>query len=218
MIASRALAAMCMSGMLVVAVGAVADETRFASPPPAPRPATPPGRVLFADDFSSTALKGWRFDRDSTWSVWRGLLRADLPDLRQLRSLARFGDSTWTDYAVDLDFCMMRGVDKGVLVRVQGSHAIGVDVRSGGYQDVVVYRREWPMGKARVVNPNGVWHHLRVEARRGRLRVEVNGSTVLAREELRNPLPHGALALPAYTGGVGQCTVYYDNVVVTALD
>jgi hypothetical protein len=27
----------------------------------------------------------------------------------------------------------------------------------------------------------------------------------------------GRIALPAYTGGSGQCTVYYDNVVVTAL-
>ncbi|MEQ1831434.1 MAG: hypothetical protein ABL977_00150 [Candidatus Eisenbacteria bacterium] len=27
----------------------------------------------------------------------------------------------------------------------------------------------------------------------------------------------GAIALPAYTGGSAQCTVYYDNIVVTAL-
>ena len=28
----------------------------------------------------------------------------------------------------------------------------------------------------------------------------------------------GGIALAAYTGGVGECTVYYDNVLVTALD
>ena len=28
---------------------------------------------------------------------------------------------------------------------------------------------------------------------------------------------NGAIALPAYTGGVGQCTVYYDNIVVTRI-
>ena len=28
----------------------------------------------------------------------------------------------------------------------------------------------------------------------------------------------GGIALAAYTGGVGECTVFYDNVVVTSLD
>lgn len=29
---------------------------------------------------------------------------------------------------------------------------------------------------------------------------------------------HPQMLTPAYTGGVGQCTVYYDNVIVTKLD
>ncbi len=29
--------------------------------------------------------------------------------------------------------------------------------------------------------------------------------------------PRGGIALSAYAGGVGQCTVYYDNVVVPPL-
>ena len=28
----------------------------------------------------------------------------------------------------------------------------------------------------------------------------------------------GGIALAAYTGGVSECTLYYDNVVVTALE
>ena len=32
------------------------------------------------------------------------------------------------------------------------------------------------------------------------------------------PLVPKSVPFPAYTGGVGQCTVYYDNVVVTKLD
>lgn len=194
------------------------DPTRSASPPPMSRSERPAGRVLFEDDFARGDLSRWSPDRDGVWSAWRGMLRADLPDVKQQRSLAWFGDTTWTDVAVDLDVCQMRGVDKGVVVRAEDGSGIGIDLRSGGYQDLVMYRREWPMGKARVTNPNGVWHHLRVELRGRAIRVVVNGERVLEREAPRDGRSRGRMALPAYTGGVGECTIYYDNVVVTALE
>jgi len=202
---------------LLLSSGNASDPARSASPPPMSRGERPPGRVLFEDDFARGDLRQWAPDREGVWSVWRGMLRADLPDQKQQRSLAWFGDSTWTDVAVDLDVCQMRGVDKGVVVRADDGSGIGIDLRSGGYQDVVMYRREWPMGKARVTNPNGVWHHLRVEMRGRSIRVHVNGELVLEREGPRDARSRGRMALPAYTGGVGQCTIYYDNVVVTAL-
>ena len=34
---------------------------------------------------------------------------------------------------------------------------------------------------------------------------------------VKKPSRQGGIALAAYGGGVAQCTVYYDNVVVTAL-
>ncbi len=212
------LPAMLATLLLVGASGRV-DEARVASPPRSPRFAPPTSRVLLAEDFSGTTIAAhWRPDREGVWSVTRGMLRADLPDTKQLRSLIRTGDSTWTDYVVDLDVCMMRGVDKGVVVRVDGDTGIGIDLRSGTYQDVVAYLREWPMGKAQATNANGVWNHLRVEIRGKRLRVSVNGELRLEREDARNARPRGGIALPAYTGGIGQCTLYYDNVVVTRLD
>ena len=100
-----------------------------------------------------------------------------------------------------------------------------IDLRGGTYQDVVMYQGSWPMGRASSTNANGTWNHLRVEARGNRYCVFVNGEQRLdktdGRAESRGD-PHsakrtGRIALPAYTGGVGQCTVYYDNVVVTAL-
>ena len=150
---------------------------------------------------------------------------ADLPDQKQLRSIIVAGDTAWTDVAVDLDVCMMRGVDKGVVVRVMGESGTGVDLRGGSYQDVVMYQGSWPMGRATTTNANGTWNHLRVEARGSRYRVFVNGEQRLDKNDGRSESrgdPHsakrfGRIALPAYTGGVGQCTVYYDNVVVTAL-
>jgi hypothetical protein len=152
------------------------------------------------------------------WTIWRGMLRADLPDEKQMRSLIYTGDTAWTDIAVDLDMCMVRGVDKGVVVRVQGESGVAVDLRGGSYQDVLLYQREGSLGRAPAVNANGTWNHLRIEARSSRFRVFVNGELKIDRTDTRNAKRSGRIALPAYTGGVAQCTVYYENVVVTSLD
>ena len=216
----RLLRTAMLAGTTLLLLGAAPDDTRHALPSSAPRLQKPATGVLFADDFSRDSLKHWVPDRDGVWSIKRGMLRADLPDQKQLRSLIRTGDSTWADIAVDLDLCMMRGVDKGVVLRVNGDAGTGVDLRGGSYQDVVMYQREWPMGRARATNANGTWNHLRVEARGNRYRVFVNGELKLDKVDsrsVRNMRRSGSIALPAYTGGVGQCTVYYDNIVVTRI-
>ena len=128
------------------------------------------------------------------------------------------GSPDWTDYAVDLDVCAMRGDDKGVAVRVaEGQSGIAVDLRGPGYQDVILNRREWPMGKARAINGNTIWHHMRIEARGQRYRVFVNDNLLIDKTDSKRSRERGGIALAAYTGGVGQCTIYYDNVVVTSL-
>lgn len=208
-----------MTGIVVVALlvmGATPDSLRFSAPPRPPRFQPPAAGVLFADDFSS-GMSRWHPDRDSVWSVWHGMLRGDLPDQKQQRSLIYAGDLAWTNYALDLDVCAMRGVDKGAIVRVEGESGIGVDLRGLGYQDIVMYRREWPLGRAFVTNGNAVWHHLRIEANGHRYRVLVDGELKLDRIDRRQARPRGRVALPAYTGGAGECTVYYENVVVTEL-
>lgn len=194
------------------------DPARDAMPPTAPRKVRPPGRVLFEDDFSSRALEGWSPDRREVWKVRGGALRAVLPDRKQEHSFIYAGEEDWTNYTLDVDVCGMRGVDKGVAVRVEGESGVGVDLRGPGYQDVLLHRRQWPMGKARVLNANGTWHHLQVEARATRFRVSVDGRLVLERTDPHNARPRGRIGLAAYTGGVGESTVYYDNVVVTALE
>src|SRR5262249_23485260 len=142
----------------------------------------------------------------------------DLPDERQLKSFLYAGSSAWTNYAVDLDVCAMRGADKGVAVRVvEGETGIAVDLRGPGYEDVLLRRREWPLAKAPVINATGQWHHLRIEARNQRYRVWVNGAVVIDKEDSKKARSSGGIALAAYTGGVKQCTLYFDNVVVTAL-
>src|SRR6516162_3372466 len=221
---NAALPRMALLTCATLLLAGATDETRYAIPPTPPKLHKPAQNVLFADDFSGDLTK-WTPDQKGVWSLWHGMLRADLPDQKQLRSIIVAGDTAWTDVAVDLDVCMMRGVDKGVVVRVMGESGTGVDLRGGSYQDMVMYQGSWPMGRATTTNANGTWNHLRVEARGSRYRVFVNGEQRLDKNDGRSESrgdPHsakrfGRIALPAYTGGVGQCTVYYDNVVVTAL-
>lgn len=188
------------------------DTLRTMAPPRSPRFVLPAHGVLFSDDFSG-GLGAWHPDRAGVWSVAHGAVRADLPEERQLRSLMFAGDSTWRDYALDFDVCMMRGVDKGAVVRALGAIGVGIDVRGGAYQDIVAYVREWPLGKEHVITPDVAWNHVRIETIGPRLKVWVNGDLVYTRSQTR--ARQGRIALAAYTGGGGQCTVYYDNVVVT---
>ena len=199
----------------LLCIGARSDTRGEFRPPPSPRMVAP-GNALFADDFSGD-LSRWSADREGVWKITNGKLRAELPDLKQERSFIKAGNIEWTNYAVDLDVCMTRGVDKGIAVRVEGEQAIAVDLRGPGYQDVLLQRREWPLGRAQVANANGVWHHIRVEAHGHLYRVFVNGKLEIEREDGRKSRTRGRIALPAYTGGVGECTVFYDNVVVTPL-
>ena len=145
------------------------------------------------------------------------MLSAHLPDKPQERSLIYTGSVDWGDYAVDLDVFQSRGADKGLVVRVRGDVGIGVDLRGGEYQDVLVYRRELPLGHAEAPNPDHQWHHLRVEARGSRYSVFVDGRRVLRCHDKLPGARNGRIALPAYTGGKGACSVFYANVVVTSL-
>ena len=213
------LRTLCLALALIACSGgsAFADSTRNAMPPPSPA-FKAPGSALFVDDFRGPAITKWRADREGVWSLKRGMLRAELPDQRQQHSMLFAGDSTWTDYAVEFDVCGMRGVDKGMAVRVRGTRGLGVDLRGPGYHDLRLQMNELPIGRANVVNGNGVWQHMRVEVRGAHCRVLVNGEKVIDRRVPLRLSPSGGIALAAYTGGVGECTVYYDNVVVTALD
>src|SRR4249920_207651 len=76
-----------------------ADETRFAMPPSPPRMHRPAQGVLLADDFTGGDLHNWSPDQPGVWSLWHGMLRADLPDQKQLRSIISAGDTAWTDIA-----------------------------------------------------------------------------------------------------------------------
>jgi hypothetical protein len=202
------LAALCCAAAM--------DPTRNLRLPSVPKFNPPQSGVLFASDFSD-GMRGWVPDQDSVWSVRHGSLCADLPDGKQLKSFIYAGSPSWADYAVDVDVLGARGVDKGIVVRVDGESGIGVDLRGPGYQDVLLHRREWKMGQADVQNANGMWHHIRIEARGHHYRVFVDQALLIDKEDPRKARPSGRIALPAYTGGSGECTVYYDNVVVTSL-
>jgi hypothetical protein len=101
---------------------------------------------------------------------------------------------------------MMRGVDKGAIVRVQGGAGVGIDLRGGTYQDVVMYVREWPLGKASATNANGVWQHVRIEVRGERHRVLVNGQLRLDRTDARRAQDASTLSRTPAARGAARCT------------
>jgi hypothetical protein len=156
------LAPGCFALLLIGA--APRDSLRDSEPPPSPRSAAPSGRTLFFDDFGTDSLKLWQPDRAGVWSLRNGMLRGDLPDRRQERSLISIARSHWRDVRVDLDVCATRGVDKGVVIRASGRHGVAVDLRGPGYDDVILHRGRHKIGEAAVVNPNGRWNHIRIEA------------------------------------------------------
>jgi hypothetical protein len=207
------------AALLLVALGgpaaAVPGSGALPAIPPPPRAAAPVGEVLLAEDFRT--LDAWQADRDSVWSVEAGVLCGRLPDTKQERSFLSAGSEDWQDYAVDLDLCQVRGVDKGVAVCVRGGRGIAVDLRGGEYQDVLLYRQQLPLGSAKAANADRAWHHLRVEARGARFTVLVNGVRVLERRDPAGSMRRGRIALAAYTGGRGEGAVLYANVAVTRL-
>jgi hypothetical protein len=206
--------------VVAAAVGAPAsynDPTRNTVPPPGPKLIEPPPDALFWDNFSDPKLEGWQVTREGAWSVRNGVLRGDLPDAPQEYAFIYAGKEDWKDYALDFDVCGIRGVDKGGVVRVEGKEGVGTDLRGPGYQDVLLHRGLVPLGKADAPNANGTWHHVRIEAKEDYYRVFIDDVLKVVRRDKANHRPRGRIALAAYTGGVGECTVYYDNVVVTPL-
>ena len=201
---------------VALGLSASAGTPRDLLPPASPKFSAHAG-AAFVDDFRSGKLDQWHADRRGVWSVRRGMLVAQLPDAKQQHSLIYAGDSTWTDYAVDLDVCGIRGVDKGVVVRVNGERGIGIDLRGPGYEDLKVHLNEFPIARAAFSNANSEWHHLRIELRGPRCRVVVDDQEVVSRKLPTSAPSRGGLALAAYTGGVAECTVYYDNIMVTSL-
>ena len=216
----RIVTTMGVALLVTAAVGTPAsynDPARNTIPPPGPKMTQPPAGALFWDNFSDAKLDGWTTTRDDAWSVHHGVLRGDLPDQPQTYAFIYAGHDDWRNYALDFDVCGIRGVDKGGVVRVEGNDGVGADLRGPGYQDVLLHRGMIPMGRADAPNANGTWHHVRIEAKDDYYRVLIDGALQVVHRDKGEHRPRGRIALAAYTGGVGQCTVYYDNVVVTPL-
>jgi hypothetical protein len=153
------------------------------------------------------------------WSVRDGHLRAELPHEKQRRSFAYVGSPDWKDYSVDVDVYGLAGVDKGLAVRVGDErHGVGIDLRAARYNDIVVYRGFELWARAPKPNVNGTRYHIRVEVRRNRYRAYVDGDLVVDYTDESNSRPRGRVALAAYTGGVAECLVLYDNFEVRTLE
>ena len=108
------------------------------------------------------------------------------------------------------------GYEQAMPLLAEHFQVFAVDLRGPGYSDLVLHVNQMPQGRVQATNGNGQWYHLRVEVHGDQCAVLVDGKEVI-RKKVKSSPPSGRIALPAYTGGVGQCTVYYDNIVVTRL-
>jgi hypothetical protein len=213
LVAIAVMPVLALMGIPMLAAATETDSTGLLPPPPMTRPTAP---VLFEDHFAS--LNAWQPDREGVWTVLDSAVCGRLPGEKQKRSFLYAGSEDWHGYAVDLDLLQLRGVDKGVVVCVRGNRGIGVDLRGGSYQDVLVYRNSAALGRAPAPNQDRVWHHLRIEVRGRTYAISVDGGHVLDCADPMGAARGGRIALVAYTGGEGECSVQYANVVVTRLD
>ena len=181
-------------------------------------PLAPTGRVLFRDTFDGDPNPGWSFDGQGEWKAENGKLRVTMPEGKQRRSFAYAGSDLWRDYAIDFDVCGVRGVDKGIAVRVEEDRqGVGLDLRGPGYDDLLMYRGWTNWARSPIANPNGSWHHVRVYIHGNRYRVYVDQKLLIDYSDIDDSRPRGRIALAAYTGGVGECEILYDNVEIRAL-
>ena len=209
----RAFAVLACAATLLFAVPSDSPGAKKAEAPLEGR-----GRILFQDSFDQSPSPNWAFDAEGEWRVDNGRLRVTLPDAKQVRSFAYAGGDTWRDYVLDFDVCGVRGVDKGAAVRVEDDRkGVGIDLRGRGYDDIVMYRGWQNWARSVVKNTNGTWYHVRVYVHGNRYRVYVDDRLTIDFTDIDDSRPRGRIALAAYTGGVGECEILYDNVVVRAL-
>jgi hypothetical protein len=209
MMNSRGSRAFVFAALLALASQLPADESSLSAA------VADRDSVLFDSRLGDFELQGVSFDAKNVWTHDGERLLANMPSKRQEKSFATFGSPDWSDYAVDLDLCGLRGVDKGIAVRVSGHHGIGIDLRGTGYHDVLLYRGHSAIARASAPNANNQPHHLRIEAEGTRYRVYVDGELKIDCND--SSLNKGKVALAAYTGGAGECEVWFDHVVVTRL-
>ncbi len=210
-----------MAGFVVLALAVAIAHSAPSARAARSKPGAPGARVLFQESFDAAAASSrprspdWSMDHPEWWTIAGGRLRARLPDEKQQRSLATFGNPDWHDVALDVDVCGVRGVDKGVVLEKQGDDGLGVDLRGDRYGDVLVYRGSRKLARKKFPNRNGRWYHLRVELAGDRVRVFVDGRQVADAKDEKPT--RGPMALAAYTGGAAACELQFDNVRVTSL-
>ena len=203
------------SAVTVLIFGATPDPVRtLLTHPPSLRPGAQ-GRVLFADEFHDPSLSLWRADRERTWSVHDGRLRADLPESESERAFLRPLTELSTDYAIDVDVRGVRHVHKILVLLAGGERGVGLDVRGAGHRSAPLRHGEVALAETPIAHGNGAFSHLRIEVRGKHVRVIVNGELRVDRDV---PDEHHADVVLAARAAGARSAVDFDNFVVSALE
>jgi hypothetical protein len=180
-------------------------------------------QVLAADNFDDGNTVGWTL-LDGQFSVVNGALQVtsttNCGDAR-----AFLGSTTWTDYAIDVDFYIDSAASNrhaSILFRTETAVA-GCD--AGRYYQFHIFpgsvgicRINFSGGNCSVLTSNAfstsnfAWHHLRLEVVGTSLTATIDGQPALSYQGLTH-YPAGFVGLKAINGNTNR----YDNLVVTQL-
>ncbi len=182
-----------------------------------------PAQVLVADDFNDGNVNGWQL-LDGSFNVVNGALHVQsLTSCGDAR--ATIGSTTWTDYAIDVDFYIDSYAGNrhaSVLFRIETSTP-GCD--AGRYYQFHIFdsgvgicRMNYSNGACSVLSSSPfsttahAWHHLRLEVVGTTANAFIDGLPALSFGGLTH-FASGYIGLKAINGNTNR----YDNVVVTQL-
>lgn len=171
---------------------------------------------LFCDDFEDGADPSWVQSRDAnaTWEVVNGTWHVTLSGYKR-HSYQSIGNSSWTDYVLEMDLRGNEGVDKSIAFRGYSinfrSDWAGKDelmfAAPGGYVDII----EFP-------SANGNWYHLEMRCDGPYISVSIDGAELITYEDVNQLSMSGGITLQAFSGAPSICDMNFDNITVTAIE
>jgi hypothetical protein len=176
--------------------------------------------ALFFDNFEDGNDVGWTA-LGGTWQVIDGVYGVRVEGSGN-HAYTTAGCPDWASYRLDVDVRLVAGIDRAVNVRWADpnspeSDRYRIDFRHWG--EVTVHRILGGAAELLASTPHpseiGTWNRIGIEACRNRIRVFIDGASVL--EVVDDSIPRGAIALEGHPGIEGLDEVEFDNVHVAAV-
>lgn len=180
--------------------------------------------LLFYDDFSDGDTNGWEehLGLGGSWTVANGEYLGSVSyNSWGSSTYALAGETSWTNYSLDIKVRGISGVDKKIKFRHKNNEEYyELNLRSG-YNDLAVQKISpygWLIFKS-VENFNEVDYHIKVDLNGSNIKIYINDQLKFDYTDKIQPILNGKIGLEAWPGAAApQTTVAFDDIEVTALD